>query len=150
MCLSGKQKTFLFLLGGGGLDGSFWCPSHPGPVTGNDSIDHLSVEFVNVGGWFTYPDNSCQSHVWVWVWVGGWVGGGGRRGREGGGGWCGVWCGGWVGVVVWWCVVRGWGGVGWGGVGWGGVGWGGVGWGGVGWGGVGWGGVCVCVGGGGG
>ena len=29
---------------------------HPGPVVGNDPVEHLSLEFVNVGSWRTTGD----------------------------------------------------------------------------------------------
>ena len=34
---------------------------HPGPVIGNDPVEHLSVEFVNVGGWLTNGDMALDS-----------------------------------------------------------------------------------------
>ena len=34
---------------------------HPGPVTSDDLLDHLSVGFVNVGGWPTNRDMALDS-----------------------------------------------------------------------------------------
>ena len=34
---------------------------HPGPVVGKVSVDHSSVEFVNVGGWSTKVDMALDS-----------------------------------------------------------------------------------------
>ena len=43
-----------------------WMPHigrarHPGPGRGNRVPGHLSVEFVNVGGWLTYGDLALDS-----------------------------------------------------------------------------------------
>ena len=36
---------------------------HPGPVVANNPVEHLSVEFVSVGGWLTNGDLALDSRA---------------------------------------------------------------------------------------